>query len=105
LVIFAVKKHKKLHSITNLFLLSLASADLLLIMVCVPLRVRFILIFFLLLCKTIMIFTYKITEFFSHYWVLGKFFCKILHYIQNVSSFSSVLNLTAMSLGNIFNYK
>ena len=40
LVIFSIFYFKKLQSITNLFLLSLATADLLLIIICVPIKVR-----------------------------------------------------------------
>ena len=39
LVIFAIAKVQRMRSITNLFLLSLASADLLLVVVCVPVKV------------------------------------------------------------------
>ena len=39
LVIFAIAKVQRMRSITNLFLLSLASADLLLVIVCVPVKV------------------------------------------------------------------
>lgn len=45
LVIFAICYLKKLQSVTNLFLLSLATADLLLITICVPLKVVFIKIY------------------------------------------------------------
>lgn len=40
LVIFSIIYLKKLQSITNLFLLSLATADLLLIIICVPIKVK-----------------------------------------------------------------
>lgn len=43
LVIFSILYLKKLQSITNLFLLSLATADLLLIIICVPIKVNLIL--------------------------------------------------------------
>lgn len=39
LVIFSICYLKKLRSITNMFLMSLATADLLLIVVCVPIKV------------------------------------------------------------------
>lgn len=39
LVIFSIMKVKRMRSITNLFLLSLATADLLLVCVCVPAKV------------------------------------------------------------------
>lgn len=48
LVIFSIIKIKRMRSITNLFLLSLASADLLLVCVCVPLRVSHIIYVYLI---------------------------------------------------------
>lgn len=39
LVIFSICTVKSLHNITNIFLISLATADLLLIIICVPLKV------------------------------------------------------------------
>jgi hypothetical protein len=47
LVIFSVSRYEQMMTITNTFLLSLASADLLLLLVCVPVKVRFA--FFLVL--------------------------------------------------------
>lgn len=43
LVIVSVIRFRKLHSVTNVFLLSLASADLLLVVICVPVKVSQIL--------------------------------------------------------------
>ena len=39
LVIFSVSRYEQMMTITNTFLLSLASADLLLVIVCVPVKV------------------------------------------------------------------
>ena len=39
LVIVGIAKFKKMHSVTNIFLVSLASADLLLILTCIPFKV------------------------------------------------------------------
>jgi hypothetical protein len=78
LVICSILFIKKLQSVTNIFLLSLASADLLLVIVCIPI---------------------KITEFFTHQWVFGRLMCKVFHYAQNFIAVCSVFNLTVMSLG------
>lgn len=40
LVIFSVTRYLQMSTVTNTFLLSLASADLLLVLVCVPVKVR-----------------------------------------------------------------
>lgn len=39
LVIFAIVKFPRMRTVTNMFLLSLSSADLLLVLVCVPIKV------------------------------------------------------------------
>ena len=78
LVIFLILKVKKLHSITSMFLMSLAVADLLLIVICVPI---------------------KVTEFFTNSWVLPSFMCKVFHYLHTFTAICSVMNLTVMSLG------
>ncbi|CAF0954937.1 unnamed protein product [Brachionus calyciflorus] len=77
LVIFSILYLKKLQSITNLFLLSLATADLLLIIICVP---------------------FKITEFFTNEWLFGPIMCKVYNYMQTFTAICSVINLTMMSL-------
>lgn len=41
LIILTISRHRRLKTITNIFLASLASADLLLIIVCVPVNVSF----------------------------------------------------------------
>jgi hypothetical protein len=45
LVIYLIVRIKKLQSITNIFLLSLATSDLLLITICVPIKVNKIIFF------------------------------------------------------------
>nr|QVK45903.1 G protein-coupled receptor [Proales similis] len=77
LVILSICLLKRLQTITNLFLTSLATADLLLIIICVPI---------------------KITEFFTHSWVFGSFMCTFYHYMQFFTAICSVMNLTAMSI-------
>jgi hypothetical protein len=80
LVIISICYLKKLQSITNMFLLSLATADFLLIIICVPI---------------------KIIEFFTHRWLFGFFMCKLFHYMQFFTAICSVINLTSMSLGKL----
>ena len=41
LVIFSIVRYRRMQSVTNIFLTSLASADMLLIVLCVPIKVRF----------------------------------------------------------------
>ncbi|XP_045027343.1 pyroglutamylated RF-amide peptide receptor isoform X2 [Daphnia magna] len=77
LIIFTTARYRRLKTITNIFLASLASADLLLVIVCVPVNVA---------------------KLFSFAWTFGVFLCKFVHYMQNVSAICSVLTLTAMSI-------
>lgn len=77
LVIFSIMKLERMRSITNLFLLSLATADLLLVCICVPVRG---------------------IAFYSYSWRLGFFMCKFVNYIQTVSMVCSALTLTVMSI-------
>ncbi|KYM82922.1 Pyroglutamylated RFamide peptide receptor [Atta colombica] len=62
---------------TNVFLGGLATADLLLIIFCIPV---------------------KIAKLFSYTWTMGIFLCKAVHYMQSVSAICSVVTLTAMSI-------
>lgn len=77
LVIFAIVKFPRMRTVTNMFLLSLSSADLLLVLVCVPI---------------------KGVAFFSYSWTMGEFLCKLVSYMQNVSMICSVMTLTVMSI-------
>lgn len=40
LIIFTISRYRRMKSTTNVFLASLASADLLLIIICIPVKVR-----------------------------------------------------------------
>ncbi|KAK9307064.1 hypothetical protein QLX08_002407 [Tetragonisca angustula] len=62
---------------TNVFLGGLATADLLLILFCIPV---------------------KVAKLFSYTWTMGLFLCKSVHYMQSVSAICSVVTLTAMSI-------
>ncbi|XP_076462091.1 QRFP-like peptide receptor [Babylonia areolata] len=77
LVILVVLRNERLRSITNIFLTSLATADLVLVSFCVPV---------------------KCAAFFSFTWAFGEFLCKAVHYIQAVSMVCSVMTLTVMSI-------
>ncbi|XP_061175057.1 QRFP-like peptide receptor isoform X2 [Saccostrea echinata] len=77
LVIVAILTFPRMKNITNVFLLSLASADLLLVLICVPI---------------------KCTAFFTYTWQIGGFLCTFVAYIQNVSMVCSVMTLTVMSI-------
>ncbi|OWF56335.1 allatostatin-A receptor-like isoform X2 [Mizuhopecten yessoensis] len=77
LVIVAIVLFPRMRSITNVFLVNLASADLIFVLICVPV---------------------KGVTFFSYSWRLGVFLCKAYVYVQNVSMICSVMTLTVMSV-------
>ncbi|XP_052120550.1 QRFP-like peptide receptor [Frankliniella occidentalis] len=77
LIIFTTQRYRRMQSTTNVFLSSLAVADLLLIIVCIPV---------------------KLAKLMSFTWEAGYFLCKFVHYMQNVSAMCSVFTLTAMSI-------
>ncbi|KAH3698314.1 mu-type opioid receptor-like isoform X1 [Dreissena polymorpha] len=77
LVLFAIARVKRMRTITNMFLFSLASADLLLVCLCIPVR-----------C----------VAFYSYTWNLGEFMCRGTHYVQHVSMICSAMTLTTMSI-------
>jgi len=77
LIVYSVIQFRQMKSLSNVFLASLATADLILIICCVPV---------------------KFAQLFSYTWTFGKFLCKFVHYIQNLSAICSVYTLTAMSI-------
>ncbi|KAJ8923595.1 hypothetical protein NQ315_010174 [Exocentrus adspersus] len=77
LIIFTTFRYRRMQSVTNVFLSSLASSDLLLIMFCIPV---------------------KVAKLFSYTWQMGEVICRSVHYMQNVSAICSVLTLTAISI-------
>lgn len=77
LVVFAVTGDYKQRTNTTMFLVSLATSDILFLLVCVP---------------------YEITRYFIDHWQLGTFLCKFSGFIEMVTATLSVLNLTIVSI-------
>ncbi|TRY72287.1 hypothetical protein TCAL_16178, partial [Tigriopus californicus] len=77
LIVVAVFGYKRMKSSTNIFLASLAIADLLFCLICIPV---------------------KLAKLFSFSWTLGYFNCKFITYLEIVLAVSSALNLTGMSM-------
>lgn len=77
LVIFTVTGDFKQRTNTTMFLVSLASSDILFLLVCVP---------------------YEITRYFIDHWQLGTFLCKFSGFVEMVTGTLSVLNLTIVSI-------
>ncbi|CAH1774838.1 unnamed protein product [Owenia fusiformis] len=77
LVIYVIVKQLGVEDVTNIFLFSLSLADLLVIVLCVPLR--------------------NVAHF-SYGWYLGGAMCKILFYANQVSFSCSIMTLTMMAI-------
>ncbi|WKX97589.1 hypothetical protein Q1695_013337 [Nippostrongylus brasiliensis] len=76
MVIFVVNRFKRMRNVTNIFLVSLSTADLCLIWFCVPIM---------------------FVKYMSHTWFMGRFACYSVHYIQQFTCFCSVLTMTMIS--------
>ncbi|KAH7936092.1 gastrin-releasing peptide receptor [Rhipicephalus sanguineus] len=76
-IVYTVARLPRMRSISNLFLASLASAHLLIVLLCVSV---------------------KFGQLFSYTWTLGELGCKLLLYTQHVSMICSVLNLTFLNI-------
>lgn len=76
LIIYSVVQFRGMKSLSNVFLASLATADLILIIFCIPV---------------------KFAQLFTYTWTFGLVLCKFVHYIHNLSAICSVYTLTAMS--------
>ncbi|XP_066299100.1 gastrin/cholecystokinin type B receptor-like [Branchiostoma lanceolatum] len=81
LVVFSVARFRRLRSTTNYLLGNLATADLLIVALCVPV---------------------KAAEFFLPSWELGGFLCKATALLQFLSVICSVLTLTCISIERYF---
>ncbi|RWS14599.1 tachykinin-like peptides receptor 86C [Dinothrombium tinctorium] len=76
LVIWIILAHKKMRTVTNLFLLNLAIADMMMALF----NANFNFIFML-----------------NSHWPFGQTYCKINNSISNLTVFASVFTITAMS--------
>lgn len=77
IAILAIVRGIKQRTNTTLFLLSLASSDILFLLVCVP---------------------YELSRHFISHWHLGTFLCKFSGFIEMMTAVLTVLNLTIVSI-------
>ncbi|XP_064605777.1 galanin receptor type 1-like [Liolophura sinensis] len=77
LVIFAMVGDKLSRSVTSSFLVSLALADIVFLVVCVP---------------------YETAKYFIGHWAIGTVLCKLVGFIEMMTAVTSILNLTAVSI-------
>ncbi|XP_037299073.1 QRFP-like peptide receptor [Manduca sexta] len=77
LLIFIVIKFQYMRSVTNIFLVNLSVADLLVTLFCMPVQIA----------KAVTVL-----------WYFGEVMCKTLNFLQGVAVASSVFTITAMSV-------
>ena len=77
LVVFALLGDRKARNVTSSFLVSLAVADLVFLIICVP---------------------YESSKKLVSYWAGGKILCKVAGFVEMLTAAASVLNLTAVSV-------
>ncbi|XP_026318662.1 QRFP-like peptide receptor [Hyposmocoma kahamanoa] len=77
LLIFIVIKFQYMRSVTNIFLVNLSVADLLVTLFCMPVQIA----------KSVTLL-----------WYFGEIMCKAVNYLQGVAVASSVFTITAMSV-------
>ena len=77
LVMFALLVDKKSRNVTASFLVSLAAADLLFCLLCIP---------------------YETSAKLTGFWAGGLALCKIMAFVEMLSASASILNLTAVSV-------
>lgn len=77
LVVFALVGDKKRRNVTSSFLVSLACADILFLVICVP---------------------YEIVRYFIGPWSIGPSLCKLSGSVEMLSAVASIMNLTAISV-------
>jgi hypothetical protein len=82
LVIYFVLVYKRMQTMTNKFLTNLALADLLVILICIPVTIT--------------------RSYSSHEYILGEFLCKFSTFIQGVSLSVSILTLTVISIDRYY---
>lgn len=77
MVVFAMLGDRKTRNVTTSFLVSLALADLLFLLVCVP---------------------YEVSKSSIGHWSIGTFLCKFTGFVEMLTAVASIFNLTAVSV-------
>ncbi|XP_042299872.1 kiSS-1 receptor-like, partial [Sceloporus undulatus] len=77
LVIYVIRKHKPMRTVTNFYIANLAATDIIFLVCCVPFTAML----------------YPLPG-----WIFGEFMCKFVNYIQQVSVQATCMTLTAMSV-------
>uniref|UniRef100_A0A4W6EV51 KISS1 receptor b n=1 Tax=Lates calcarifer TaxID=8187 RepID=A0A4W6EV51_LATCA len=81
LVIHVVTKHQQMKTITNFYIVNLATTDILFLVCCVPFTATL----------------YPLPS-----WIFGEFMCRLVNYLQQVTAQATCITLSAMSVDRCY---
>ncbi|XP_058492503.1 KISS1 receptor b [Solea solea] len=81
LVIHVVTKHQQMKTVTNFFIVNLATTDILFLVCCVPFTATL----------------YPLPS-----WIFGEFMCRLVNYLQQVTAQATCITLSAMSVDRCY---
>ncbi|XP_068452326.1 KISS1 receptor b [Clinocottus analis] len=81
LVIHVVTKHQQMKTVTNFYIVNLATTDILFLVCCVPFTATL----------------YPLPS-----WVFGEFMCRLVNYLQQVTAQATCITLSAMSVDRCY---
>ncbi|XP_029998434.1 KISS1 receptor b [Sphaeramia orbicularis] len=81
LVIHVVTKHQQMKTVTNFYIVNLATTDILFLLCCVPFTATL----------------YPLPS-----WIFGEFMCRLVNYLQQVTAQATCITLSAMSVDRCY---
>ncbi|KAK9973981.1 hypothetical protein ABG768_022094 [Culter alburnus] len=81
LVIYVVVKNQQMKTVTNLYIVNLATTDILFLVCCVP---------------------FTATLYTLPSWIFGDFMCRLVNYLQQVTAQATCITLSAMSVDRFY---
>ncbi|XP_069564002.1 LOW QUALITY PROTEIN: KISS1 receptor b [Brachyistius frenatus] len=81
LVIHVVTKHQQMKTVTNFYIVNLATTDILFLVCCVPFTATL----------------YPLSS-----WIFGEFMCRLVNYLQQVTAQATCITLSAMSVDRCY---
>ncbi|KAF4113734.1 hypothetical protein G5714_006279 [Onychostoma macrolepis] len=81
LVIYVVVKNQQMKTVTNLYIVNLATTDMLFLVCCVP---------------------FTATLYSLPSWIFGDFMCRLINYLQQVTAQATCITLSAMSVDRFY---
>uniref|UniRef100_A0A672HC89 KISS1 receptor b n=1 Tax=Salarias fasciatus TaxID=181472 RepID=A0A672HC89_SALFA len=81
LVIHVVTKHQQMKTVTNFYIVNLATTDILFLICCVPFTATL----------------YPLPS-----WIFGEFMCRLVNYLQQVTAQATCITLSAMSVDRCY---